>query len=87
MDSVNMLKTILTKMQDDSDTGTVQSLLKTDRSIQDTIMAHKDAQDFLKLVNFNFEIAQDEIILVNYDAQKTKLGLDAIDIHFTSLNK
>lgn len=86
LDTINKLKLILSTLQEEQEEGTVQCLLKSDKAIKETIMANKDAMDFLKLINFNFEFSDDEIVLVNRDVNKVQMGLDAINTHFSTLN-
>lgn len=61
----------------------VRSLPKTNKSVQEKILAHDDACAFLQLVGFDF--SSDQINLRVYDGVVIQMGLDAINDHIVSL--
>ena len=61
----------------------VRTLPKTNKSVQEKILAHDDACAFLRLVNFDF--SGEQINLKLYDDLIIQLGLDAINDHIVTL--
>ena len=61
-----------------------RSLPKTNKSIQNKILAFKWIVKYLEAVGFNFE-DQTTAVLTNYDVAKLNQALDMINIHVVSL--
>ena len=56
----------------------VRSLPKTNKGVQNKILAHPDAVEFLKHAGFDFESSPDVIELKKYDQNKLQKAADAI---------
>lgn len=61
----------------------VRTLPKTNKSVQEKILAHDDACAFLRIINFDF--SGEQINLKIYDELLIQLGLDAINDHIVTL--
>jgi hypothetical protein len=62
----------------------VRSLPKSNKSVNEKILAHKYAVKFLELVGFDFQ-GNEFILLQNYEESKIESALDSIYKHVESL--
>ena len=82
--SVKTLHKVIENIAVNPDEDKYLVLPKTNKGVQEKILAHHEAVSFLQLVGFDFSDAV-QAKLLNRDQDKLVLALDAIRVHITEL--